>query len=117
VLFSSVSSRLGAAAILEHALVRARLMELLAQDAFMLEDRNHLFMVGLFSLLDRLLEIPLEKIVTQLGLTDDVARALLTTQGPYAPYLELALACEGTEPQPCGSTCRDLRNRSADGKH
>jgi EAL and modified HD-GYP domain-containing signal transduction protein len=98
VLFSSVSRRVGAAAILEHALVRARLMELLAQDAFALEERNHLFMVGLFSLLDRLLEIPLEKIVSQLGLTDDVARALLTAEGLYAPYLELALACEGTEP-------------------
>jgi EAL and modified HD-GYP domain-containing signal transduction protein len=98
VLFSSVSSRLGAAAILEHALVRARLMELLAQDAFAPEERNHLFMVGLFSLLDQLLEIPLEKIVSQLGLTDEVARALLTAEGSYAPYLELALACEGTEP-------------------
>lgn len=98
VLFSSIPGKAGSAAILEHALVRGRLMELLGRDTLPAEHHDRLFMTGLFSLLDRFLSVPLDTVVSQLVLPDEVAQALLHNQGPYAPYLEIAVTSEdGTE--------------------
>ena len=97
VLFSSIGGRAGSLAILEHALVRGRLMELLGRDTLPAEHHDRLFMTGLFSLLDRFLCVPLATAVNQLVLPDEVAHALLANQGPYAPYLVIAVTCEGTD--------------------
>jgi EAL and modified HD-GYP domain-containing signal transduction protein len=97
VLFSSIGGRAGSIAILEHALVRGRLMELLGRDTLPAEHHDRLFMTGLFSLLDRFLCVPLATAVNQLVLPDEVAHALLANQGPYASYLAIAVTCEGTD--------------------
>ncbi len=73
------------------AATRGRLMELLVQRVFPnnqdMEDQG--FMVGIMSLLDVLLGMPLEHILNQLRLTDGVRAALLHHQGTLSPLLRL----------------------------
>ena len=57
-------------------------------------ESEHLFFVGMFSLLDQLLGIPLDKVVSQLLLPETVVQALLTREGVYGPFLKLVEACE-----------------------
>ncbi|MHB1213538.1 MAG: EAL and HDOD domain-containing protein [Thiobacillus sp.] len=81
-------------AILENALVRARLAELIAQDSLSPNERDELFVAGVFSLLDIVLAIPMEDVLKQVNLPPRVSEVLLHQTGKYAPYLELAIACE-----------------------
>ncbi len=82
-----------AAAALETALVRARMMELLAEDQ-PVAQRESLFLVGLLSLADVIMQVPLEKALAPLALAPDVQAALRGGEGPLRPLLELAIACE-----------------------
>lgn len=92
-LFGSAQSSPLAEALLENALVRGRLMEGVdeRQSAAARED---LFVVGLFSLLDRVLRVPMAEALKPLNLPEPVQAALIEGEGPYAALLELALACE-----------------------
>jgi EAL and modified HD-GYP domain-containing signal transduction protein len=62
------------------------------------EERESLFVVGLFSLLDCVLRVPLAEALRPLNLPPPVGDALLRQEGPYAPYLALAIACESSDP-------------------
>ncbi|QJD88781.1 HDOD domain-containing protein [Duganella dendranthematis] len=80
--------------LLETAVVRGRLAELLAQSALGKSEAENVFVAGMFSLLDRLLGIPMQEVLANIQLSDDVVAALLTRGGKYGPYLALAEACE-----------------------
>ncbi|HEX5343289.1 MAG TPA: HDOD domain-containing protein [Duganella sp.] len=80
--------------LLETAVVRGRLAELLAQSALGKSEAENVFVAGMFSLLDRLLGIPMKEVLDNIQLSDDVVAALLTRSGKYGPYLALAEACE-----------------------
>ncbi|THF66944.1 HDOD domain-containing protein [Pseudothauera nasutitermitis] len=81
------------AAALEAALIRARMMELLAARRAPAE-REELFLVGLLSLADVIMRAPLGKILAQLALAPAIRTALLNAEGPLYPLLELAIATE-----------------------
>lgn len=81
-------------ALMENALVRARLAELLARDALAANERDELFITGMFSLLDILLHTPMDKLLKHVSLPAQAVEALLHQSGKYAPYLALAIACE-----------------------
>jgi c-di-GMP phosphodiesterase len=94
-LISSVSSESGIAGeLVLAALVRARLCELVAQKAGRRADMGPAFLVGLFSLLDALLRMPMASIVARMAIAPDVRDALLTRSGAYAPTLALVEAQE-----------------------
>jgi EAL and modified HD-GYP domain-containing signal transduction protein len=80
--------------LLETAVVRGRLAELLATGALGKADAEQAFVSGMFSLLDRLLGIPMKEVLESIQLSDDVVQALLERGGRYGPYLALAEACE-----------------------
>lgn len=80
--------------LLETAVVRGRLAELLGQKALGKSEAENVFVAGMFSLLDRLLGIPMQEVLEAIQLSDDVVAALLTRGGKYGPYLALAEACE-----------------------
>jgi EAL and modified HD-GYP domain-containing signal transduction protein len=84
-------------ALLKNALVRARLTELLGQDRFSGKEKDSLFIVGVFSLLDALLNTPIAQAVERLHLSAQITEALVHHSGAYAPYLDLAIACEETD--------------------
>ena len=80
--------------LLETAVVRGRLTELLGLAALGKGQADNLFVAGMFSLLDRLLGIPMAQVLDTVNLSDDVQAAMLTRCGLYGPYLALAEACE-----------------------
>jgi c-di-GMP-related signal transduction protein len=80
--------------LMETAVVRGRLAELLGQKFLARGEGENLFVTGMFSLLDRLLGLPMQEVLDTIGLPDEVVRALLTRGGMYGPFLALAEACE-----------------------
>lgn len=80
--------------LLRNALVRARFMEKLGTDRFSPPMRGGLFIVGILSQLDALLDLPMRDALAPLNLAPDIADALLHGKGLYGPYLRLAMACE-----------------------
>ncbi len=81
-------------ALFDLATRRARLMELLGEKSFSDEEKDGLFMTGMFSLLTTLLGMPMDKIVANLRLPEEVLNALLHQKGCYQEVLTLAIACE-----------------------
>lgn len=55
---------------------------------------DELFLVGLLSVIDSLLGMPMHDILNNIRLPEKVSAALLHHEGPYAPYLQLAIAME-----------------------
>jgi c-di-GMP-related signal transduction protein len=84
-------------AVAHLAVVRGRLMELLAAESLPPEECDNAFVVGVFSLLDTLLGMPLDQALEAIALPDTVVDALLRNQGVLAPYLELTKACENED--------------------
>ena len=76
------------------AVLRGRLMENLVSDLLSKEDADNAFVTGVFSLLDTMLGMPLDKALASLSLPDPVLNALLHRSGPLAPFLKLTEVCE-----------------------
>jgi c-di-GMP-related signal transduction protein len=74
-------------------LTRARMCELLGAD---LRDvaGDQLFTVGLLSVADALLQVPLETIVEELPLADEISAALLQRDGPAGAVLRAVVSYE-----------------------
>ena len=55
---------------------------------------GELFLVGLLSVMDALLGLPMAQVLDKMRLPGAVAAVLLKSEGPYAPYLAMAMAME-----------------------
>ncbi|HYD79773.1 MAG TPA: HDOD domain-containing protein [Paucimonas sp.] len=98
-LLATASSGGHAPALMQTAVIRGRFAELLGQDFLPKNEAENLFVAGMFSLLDRLLGLPMEQVLESIQLSDAVSEALLTRGGMFGPFLALAEACErGTTP-------------------
>jgi EAL and modified HD-GYP domain-containing signal transduction protein len=112
-LYGADSGNSGASALLESALVRARMLELLGASR-PASEREALFLVGLLSLVDAVLKVPMETALTQLSASPEIEAAVARGEGPMAALLRLAIACEGTDAsaltlaaEQCGVTAED----------
>ena len=76
------------------AVVRGRLMELLASESMPAEECDNAFVVGIFSLLDTMLGVNMRAALATVTLPASVTDALLNHTGPLAPLLALTVACE-----------------------
>ena len=94
VLLASASSGTHSPVLMQTAIVRGRFAELLGQSFLPRAEAENLFVAGMFSLLDRLLGIPMEEVLDNIQLSEPVTQALLTRDGIYGPFLALAEACE-----------------------
>ncbi|HEY8354515.1 MAG TPA: EAL domain-containing protein [Methylophilaceae bacterium] len=81
-------------ALMKTSVIRGRLVELLGQGYFDRQGLENLFIVGVFSMLDVILEMPMENVLEKVQLPEAIAEALLTRGGIYGPFLQLAEACE-----------------------
>lgn len=81
-------------ALLEIALTRARFLETVAAPSLTKIDRDELFLVGMLSLFDALLAMPMQKILEKMNLSESVLEVLLRSGAPYGKFLMLALAVE-----------------------
>jgi len=92
-------SSLGARGDVSHelaltAITRARMCELVTAASVERRHADSAFIVGLLSLLDVLLEVPMPTILARLQLSDDVKEALLERHGPLGTPLQLVEAYE-----------------------
>lgn len=83
-----------APAVAEAAMVRARLMELLAAELLPPDDCDNAFVAGVFSLLGVMLDMPLHAVLDGIAVPEAVSDALLHQRGLLAPFLALTIACE-----------------------
>jgi len=84
-------------ALMKTSITRGRLTELLGESYFEKHDRDNLFIVGVFSLLDAILKMPMDQVLEKIQLPENVSEALLTRGGMYGPFLQLTEACEGAD--------------------
>jgi c-di-GMP-related signal transduction protein len=81
------------------ALARARFCELLAPS--LSEQPAHLYLLGMLSLLDALLETPMPRILKTLPIGDAMKAALMGDASPLSPALDLIRALESCDWQRC----------------
>ena len=90
------------------AVVRGRLMEMLAQEKLSPEDSDNAFVVGVFSLLDTMLGMPMDAALGTLALPKQVNDALLHRTGPLAAFLNLTIACESNDDTAFATATKEL---------
>ena len=78
------------------ALTRARFCEL-AGEQLHIATPSELFTLGLFSVIDALMDVPMQDAVASLPLADDMRDALIHRQGPMGELLDAATARETGE--------------------
>lgn len=74
--------------------IRATFSEAIAQEIGMGEKSSEAFLMGLFSLIDAVLDQPLQEICNELPLSDDIIQALQGTPNRYETILELSICYE-----------------------
>ena len=101
------------------AIVRGRLMELLATELLPPEECDNAFVVGMFSLLDTMLGMSMEKALEAISLPEPVISALLLRRGALAPFLELTEACESANDEVFARAANELQltNRQVNWAH
>lgn len=79
--------------LLQTALMRAKMCELIAI-AMKYNNKEFFFTVGLFSVLDALVDVPMRKLLNSLPVSTDISQALLQHQGVLGEALQCVLAYE-----------------------
>jgi c-di-GMP-related signal transduction protein len=97
VLLATASDNAQSQALMQTAIIRGRFAEMLGQGLLPKSEAENLFVAGMFSLLDRLLGMPMEEVLESVQLPAPVEEALLSRGGMYGPFLALAEACESEE--------------------
>jgi EAL and modified HD-GYP domain-containing signal transduction protein len=90
------------------AVVRAKMAELVARETILKENDDEVFLLGLFSLLDAMLDTTMDYICEQLSLGDHLKDALLSHSGPYAPYLQLVTGYEKRDKPSCVAALKKI---------
>lgn len=96
-LLATSGTSAAAPVLMREAATRGRLTELMGESLVAPDERDNLFIVGVFSLLPAILQFPMEKLVEQLSLPEAVNDALLSRTGLYGPILKLAESVEGRD--------------------
>ncbi|BCR06213.1 hypothetical protein DESUT3_32820 [Desulfuromonas versatilis] len=81
-------------ALVACAQVRAKLCELLAPAAGLQARTAECFLMGLFSLLDAILDRPMPQILAEIPMEEDIRRALLGESNPLRQLLDLVVSIE-----------------------
>lgn len=76
------------------ALTRAKFAEALAELGGMKKHAPELFLLGMFSVLDALMDRPMEDMLAEVPLSKDIKTALLTGGGQYGQIFQVMLAYE-----------------------
>lgn len=90
------------------ALVRAKFCELLGESSSRRVDSGELFIMGLFSLLDAMLNTPMERIMERLPISREVKSALSYQSGMMVMFLETAIAFERNQHKKIDSLVAEL---------
>jgi len=91
------------------SVIRARWCELLAENSQRAQDVSEVFLLGLFSLIDAILDTPMEQMMEKLPLSDEVKDALTVRQGPLAPFLQAVMFYEQGDSKQCLQALRLIK--------
>jgi len=94
--------------LIRTSVLRAKLCELAGQTGGYQGDLSELFLLGLFSLMDAILDTEMELIINQLPLSEQLKLALISKEGDLAYYLEFVFNYE----RGLWDNCRDLSDDS-----
>lgn len=84
-------------ALIQTALIRAKMCELLARS--LSEEPEHYFLIGMLSSLDSILDVSIREALEQLPLSSDIADAILENKGLGGEILKFVMAFEQWLPQ------------------
>jgi EAL and modified HD-GYP domain-containing signal transduction protein len=96
ILFTSVEKKQGSDIISKTALMRAKFMENIALEIDK-RDADSYFMVGMFSMLDALLDVRLDIALNSINISDEIKNSVLKQEGKYAELLHIAKMLEKNE--------------------
>ncbi|MFM8767412.1 MAG: EAL and HDOD domain-containing protein, partial [Rubrivivax sp.] len=105
-LVASAQGRSTSIALQEIALARAHFMESLAHEVW--APSATLYTTGLLSLLDVMMQQPMETLLEPLGLSEESRAALLHRSGPWHVLLELARSLETGQVQSARALSKDV---------
>ncbi len=92
------------------AINRGRLLEELVREGQIADaSADTMFLFGLLSLIEPMLEAPFETILNQLPLPDDIKRGYVDEASPYNRYLQLLAAIERSVPEEIQKYCTQLQ--------
>ncbi len=91
------------------SLIRARLCEQLAQPCKMGDRQSDMFLMGLFSLLDAIMSRPIDEILEEITVEDDILEALTGEPGTLRSVLDLVIAMEKGEWQEVSRLAAELQ--------
>jgi c-di-GMP-related signal transduction protein len=83
------------------SLVRAKFCELLALQSQFKSSSSELFLMGLFSLIDSILDTEMNAIMDKLPISDEIKDALSSGTGDFMPFLRAIIAYERAEIPSC----------------
>lgn len=83
-----------AGGLLRLPLLRAMFCELIAQKIGMYREANELFMLGLLSVMDALLNVRMADVLKEIPIDDEIKKALLGRPSRYRPIFEVVLDYE-----------------------
>jgi EAL and modified HD-GYP domain-containing signal transduction protein len=95
--------------LLVHAVTRAKFCESLAGCTDLAGRKEDLFLMGMFSLLDAILDRSLVDILREIPIAEDIKAALLGEENPLKTVYELALSCESGQWEKFSGLARRLR--------
>ncbi len=95
-------------------LVRAKFCELLGETSCHAAYAEELFMMGLFSALDTMLNTPMAEVMEKLPINDKIKSALVSGTGVCAQFLQVAIALERDQHAQVNQWCTELEIPSAD---
>lgn len=79
------------------SLIRARFAELLVAETHFAQQDQDAFLVGMFSLLDALVDMPMDVVISDIPLAEDIKDALLGKENSLRAIRDLILAYERTD--------------------
>lgn len=80
--------------LLRLPLLRAMFSELIGKKVGMIQESNELFLMGLLSVMDALLNVPMPDVLAEIPVDDDIKKALLGRESRYRPIFEVVLDYE-----------------------
>lgn len=91
------------------SVIRGRWCELMAENSQRTQATAEFFLLGLFSLIDAILDKPMAQMMDRLPLSDEVKEALTSQTGPHAPFLLAMLSYEQGQSKECLRHLRSIR--------
>lgn len=79
------------------SLIRAKFADSLAVHLEMEKYRQSLFLMGLFSVLDVILDVSMNEALEMVHVSDDISNALVSASGPFYPVLNFILSYERSD--------------------